>query len=134
MINNNISYYFILTFRVRPLRGELHSFAAHDCVAPCLVPQKPHTSSRSTIGFRLNGHVAQCASRMVALLATTCAGYHSFSWIIFLSGSRIHPPVPVWRTDCLARNHIRRGQAGHAVLPFLSPRRSPLYRVCAPSQ
>ncbi|SCX37268.1 hypothetical protein SAMN05720354_10114 [Nitrosospira sp. Nsp1] len=26
MINNNISYYFTLTFRVRPLRGELHSF------------------------------------------------------------------------------------------------------------
>jgi hypothetical protein len=26
MINNNISYYLTLTFRVRPLRGELHSF------------------------------------------------------------------------------------------------------------
>ena len=26
MINNNISYYLILTFWVRPLRGELHSF------------------------------------------------------------------------------------------------------------
>jgi hypothetical protein len=26
MINNNISYYLTLTFRVMPLRGELHSF------------------------------------------------------------------------------------------------------------
>jgi hypothetical protein len=26
MINNNISYYLTLTFWVRPLRGELHSF------------------------------------------------------------------------------------------------------------
>ncbi|BCT66936.1 hypothetical protein NNRS527_00511 [Nitrosospira sp. NRS527] len=26
MINNNVSYYLMLTFRVRTLRGELHSF------------------------------------------------------------------------------------------------------------
>ncbi len=116
MINNNVSYYLMLTFRVRTLRGELHSFCgtwlrcnflewsgapkrrprgpaqrgsgsagdvaialhtqrgrphpasgshlpaegtappcavAFRVVAPCPAPQKPYTSLRSTIGFRL---------------------------------------------------------------------------------
>ena len=66
MINNNISYYLTLTFRVRPLRGIAqflrHRHCSASCeriapfrvVAPCPAPQKPHTSPRPATGFRMN--------------------------------------------------------------------------------
>jgi hypothetical protein len=66
MINNNISYYLTAHLPGEGATGRIAQFLQHMAalqllgmerpfrvVAPCPAPQKPYTSPRSTIGFRL---------------------------------------------------------------------------------